>query len=65
MNQQKGRYIARGTHGYTFRRHADWTSFNDPLNFKVDRSKSSTATTGTVSPSDVAELQAELVRLQK
>lgn len=58
LNQQKGKYIPRGTHGYTFRRHAAWTAFNDPLNFKVDRSKSSTGSTGTVSASDMAQLQA-------
>jgi dihydropyrimidinase len=36
-NQQKGKYIKRGTFGYTFRRHQAWTTTNDPLNFKVDR----------------------------
>lgn len=39
LNQQKGKFIKRGTHGYTYRRHTAYTSTNDPINFKVDRTK--------------------------
>jgi hypothetical protein len=38
LNQGKGKFIKRGTFGYTYRRHPAWTTVNDPLNFKVDRS---------------------------
>lgn len=59
LNQQKGKFIKRGTHGYTYRRHTAYTSTNDPLNFKVDRSgndSSSTANTNATS-SEVSKLR--------
>lgn len=39
LNQQKGKYIQRSPFGYVYSRHKAWTQTNDPLNFKVDRSK--------------------------
>lgn len=39
LNQHKGQFIKRGTHGFVYRRHAAWMTANDPINFKVDRSK--------------------------
>lgn len=38
LNQHQGKYISRGSFGYTYRRHEAWTKTNDPINFKVDRS---------------------------
>ena len=38
LHQHKGKYVNRGTFGYTYRRHSAWTESNDPLKQKVDRS---------------------------
>ncbi len=51
-NQHKGKYIKRGIFGYTFRRHQAWTTTNDPLNFKVDRSANATEEPKHSSPSN-------------
>ena len=36
-NQHQGKYIARKPFGYVYSRHQNWTSSNNPLNWKVDR----------------------------
>ena len=67
MNQGRGKYVKRGTFGYTYRRHPAWTATNDPNNFKVDRSNQ-TNTTSSASSQDTtetAQLKAELARLKK
>lgn len=61
LNQHKGQFVKRGTHGYTYRRHQAWTTANDPINFKVDRSKPTEAAVS----SETAKLQAEIAKLQK
>jgi hypothetical protein len=67
LNQGKGKFIKRGTFGYTYRRHPAWTTANDPNNFKVDRSNqaSNSGSTSSKDSTETARLKAELVRLKK
>jgi hypothetical protein len=68
LNQHKGQYIKRGTHGYTYNRHTAWTTTNDPINFKVNRSApadASASTNSSSSLSETAKLQAEITKLRK
>lgn len=39
LNQKKGKYVARKPFGHVYARHAEWMKVNNPLNWKVDRSK--------------------------
>lgn len=39
INQHEGKYVKRSPFGFVYGRHSNWTKANDPLNFKVDRSK--------------------------
>ena len=39
INQYQGKYVKRNPFGHVYGRHENWTKANDPLNFKVDRSK--------------------------
>lgn len=65
-NQHQGKYVKRGTFGYTYRRHGAWTSANDPLNFKVDRSTPTEApATAPASNDQVERLSAEIKKLQQ
>lgn len=66
MNQGRGKFIKRGTFGYTYRRHPAWTTTNDPNNFKVDRTnKVNTSSPSSGDSSETARLKAELARLKK
>lgn len=39
LNQNKGQYVERKPFGFVYSRHPNWTQSNNPLNWKVDRSK--------------------------
>jgi hypothetical protein len=67
LNQGKGKFIKRGTFGYTYRRHPAWTATNDPLNFKVDRTNqaSISSSASIENNSENARLKAELAKLKK
>ena len=48
LNQGQGKYVKRNPFGFVYKRHSAWTTANDPLNFKVDRS-------GTLKKTDIKE----------
>ena len=60
LNQQKGKYVARKPFGHVYARHADWMRVNNPLNFKVDRSKPASKKEGE--KSEIEKLQEELAK---
>jgi dihydropyrimidinase len=65
-DQHLGRFIQRGSFGYTYGRHSAWTAANDPLKFKVDRSSAAVVAESEPYSKDshVAALQAEMKKLQ-
>lgn len=67
MNQQKGKYVARQPFGHVYGRHKEWIKVNNPLNFKVDRSKKSEskANLSPTEQSEITKLQEELARTRK